>query len=100
MPADAVLIVDGVFAFRPEIDEFWDLRIWLDVYPQRSVARGVVRDTAADGGASASDALHRDRYLASELVYLREVEPRDRADVVVDNNDFDAPRLLRPTTDV
>ena len=30
-PAGAVLIVDSVFAFRPEYNDFWDFRIWLDI---------------------------------------------------------------------
>ena len=29
MPANGVLIVDGVFALRPEINSYRDLRIWL-----------------------------------------------------------------------
>lgn len=29
--ADAVLIVDSVFAFRPEYNDLWDYRIWLHV---------------------------------------------------------------------
>ncbi|MFL6140879.1 MAG: uridine kinase [Labedaea sp.] len=30
---DAVLIVDGVFAFRPDINDYWDYRIGLDIDP-------------------------------------------------------------------
>jgi hypothetical protein len=41
---DAVLIVDGVFAFRPEINDHWDFRIWLHVDSQTSLRRGVHRD--------------------------------------------------------
>jgi uridine kinase len=33
---DAVLIVDGVFAFSPEISEDRNFRIWLDVPPETS----------------------------------------------------------------
>jgi uridine kinase len=28
---DALLIVDGVFMFRPEINDHWDFRVWLDI---------------------------------------------------------------------
>ncbi|MGZ4794667.1 MAG: uridine kinase [Acidimicrobiia bacterium] len=95
IPPGGVLIVDGVFAFRPELDDCWDLRIWLDVDPEESIRRGVERDAEMDGGAAASETLHRDRYLASELVYLREVDPRSRAQVIVDNNDVRRPRVVR-----
>ena len=48
------------------------------------------------GGIDRAEALHRERYLASERLYVEEVGPRSLAEVVVDNRDFDRPRLLRP----
>ncbi len=93
-PADAVLIVDSVFAFRPEYDEFWDLRIWLQIDAALSLARGIGRDTDLEGREEA-ERLHRDRYHASELIYLAEVDPMARADAVIDNTDFAAPVVVR-----
>jgi uridine kinase len=92
--SDAVLIVDGVFAFRPELDDLWDLRIWLDVDPELSVRRGTQRDVELEGDADAAELLHRSRYLPSELLYLDEVDPLRAADIVIDNRDFDRPRVL------
>jgi uridine kinase len=92
-PADAILVVDSVFAFRPEYNEFWDFRIWIDVDSAVSLARGIERDTASEGGVDAATTLHRDRYHAAEEIYLAEVDPRSLADVVVDNSDFAHPRL-------
>ena len=92
-PPDAILIVDSVFAFRPEYNEFWDFRIWIDVDPQVSLARGVERDTASEGGADAAKALHQDRYHAAEAIYLSEVDPASLTDVIIDNRDFAHPRL-------
>ncbi|MFG1947103.1 uridine kinase [Nonomuraea sp. NPDC048826] len=89
---DSVLIVDGVFAFRPEIDAFWDYRIRLHVDEELSVARGAARDQ--DWAGSDAEAVHRDRYLVAERVYLREADPRARVDVVVDNTDFASPYLV------
>ena len=93
-PADAVLVVDSVFAFRPEYDEFWDYRVWLDIDPDLALRRGIERDTEMEGRAEA-ERLHRDRYQAAELIYVDEVDPVSRADVVVDNTDFARPRIRR-----
>jgi uridine kinase len=93
-PPDAVLVVDTVFAMRPEYDEFWDLRIWIDVAPELALARGIERDAAAEGRAEAQR-LHRDRYHASEQIYIDEVDPKSRADVVIDNTEFASPVLRR-----
>ena len=89
---DAVLVVDGVFAFRPEIDDYWDFRIWLDVDAETSVERGVARDRSWAG--SDAETVHRDRYLASERIYLAEVDPLRMVDVVIDNSSFDRPRIV------
>ncbi|MFI1912996.1 hypothetical protein [Nocardia sp. NPDC020380] len=84
VPANAVLIVDGVFAFRPEINAHWDFRIWPEVSPEVSVRRGAARDN--------DEALHRDRYLPAERIYLTEVDPVPFMDVVIDNSIFERPR--------
>ncbi|MDA0634199.1 hypothetical protein OUY22_12300 [Nonomuraea sp. MCN248] len=89
-----LLAVDGVFAFRPEIDAYWDHRVWLHVDEDLSVARGAARDQ--DWAGSGAESVHRDRYLVAQRVYQREADPRARADVVIDNTDFARPRLLPP----
>ena len=95
LPVDGVLVVDGVFCFRPPLDRCWDLRVWVDIDAELSIRRGVARDSEMEGGAEQAEALHRDRYLASETIYLEEVDPISLAEVVVDNTDFEHPRLLR-----
>src|SRR4030081_406697 len=50
IPANGVLIVDGVFACRPEINAYWDLRVWVEIDPEQSVRRGIERDLEMDGG--------------------------------------------------
>ncbi len=93
-PADAVLIVDSVFAFRPEYNEFWDFRIWLDIDPTLALRRGIERDAEMEGEEEA-ERLHRDRYHAAEMIYLAEVNPELLADIAIDNTDFAAPKIVR-----
>lgn len=93
-PADAVLVVDSVFAMRPGLDDLWDLRVWLDVDPATALARGLRRDAEREG-LEAATRLHRDRYRVAEECYLAEVDPLERADVVVDNRDLARPTVLR-----
>lgn len=92
-PTDAVLIVDSVFAVRPEYDEYWDLRVWVDVSPELSLRRGIERDTEMEG-ADAAERLHRDRYHPAERIYVDEVDPKSAAQVIVDNTDFANPFLV------
>jgi uridine kinase len=92
-PADAVLIVDSVFAFRPEYNDFWDYRIWLEVDFGLALRRGIARDAAREGARQAREA-HRDRYHAAEMIYLAEVGPKSLADLIIDNSDFARPVIL------
>ena len=91
-PPGAVLIVDSVFAFRPEYNDFWDFRIWLDVAAAAALSRGIARDAGTEGLAEAT-LVHRDRYHAAVLIYLAEVNPVPLADIVIDNTDFANPRI-------
>ena len=93
-PSNAVLVVDSVFAFRPEWDPFWQVRIWLDVDSEASTARFRARDTGRAGAEEAAR-LDRERYRPAEAVYLAQGAPAERADIVIDNRDLTRPRLLR-----
>lgn len=91
-PRDAVLVVDGVFALRPELSDYWDAAIWLDVDPELAILRGVARDEERDPDA---ESLHRHRYAVAEECYLAEANPVPRASLVIDNTWFAAPRWIR-----
>jgi uridine kinase len=86
-PADAVLLVDGVFLLRPELNDAWDLRGFLQVPFGEALPRALERDRARFGSAQATRDRYRQRYLAT-------VRPRRIAEVVVDNRDPAAPRIL------
>jgi uridine kinase len=52
------------------------------------------RDAPAEGHHQA-ERLHRDRYHPAELVYVREVDPLARADIVIDNAELAKPVVVR-----
>lgn len=93
-PDDAVLVVDSVFGMRPEYDEFWDHRIWVEMDRDAALARGIERDVALEGRAEA-ERLHRDRYQVGEDLYIAEVDPLALADTIIDNTTFARPVLVR-----
>ena len=93
--ADAILIVEGTFLQRPEFDGAWDVVVFLDIDPELSLARGLSRDSAALGGPEAAAELYRERYLPAWAMYAAACRPRERADVVIDHRDFQAPDIVR-----
>lgn len=79
-----------MFAFRPQYNDCWEYRIWLQVDPDGALQRGMARDTAVEEAIR----LHRDRYGMAERSCLADVNPRALADIVIDNTDFRAPRIV------
>ena len=95
VPAEeAVLVVDGIFLHRGELEDLWDLTVYLDVPFEVAFARMARRD-----GRSADPAAKENvRYSEGQRLYLTERDPAARAHLLVDNTDFAAPILVRRRT--
>lgn len=93
-PSDAVVLVDGIFLLRPELNDLWDFRVFVDVPPEESMRRGVLRDRAWMGSEEEARKRYLERYLPGEQVYLDAVRPQQHADAVVDNRAPAHPGLI------
>jgi uridine kinase len=106
-PGDAILLVDGIFLLRPELAACWDFSVFVEVSFEVSVCRGIARETSSrnvtrmDGQTNqetlTSEALREKydrRYVPGQQIYLRWAKPKENASVVLDNNDWDHPRLI------
>ena len=91
---DSVLLFDGIFLQRPELDGCWELVIFLDVPFDVTVKRAMRRDEAEPDGEPGVAELHRRRYVPGQQLYLRSCAPRERAAVVVDNTDPACPAIV------
>jgi uridine kinase len=91
---DAVLLFDGIFLLRSELEGHWDFRVFVDASFDTTLRRALTRDLGLFGTPEAVRERYMKRYIPGELAYLREVRPRERADVVVENDDPSEPRLI------
>ena len=92
---DAILLMDGIFLLRSEIFTFWDLTIYLDIDFSRSFSRGVARDAKLYGSKEKAARRYEKRYIPGQKLYHAEAHPHDRADILIDNNNLESPRVLR-----
>ncbi|HLF99003.1 MAG TPA: uridylate kinase [Acidimicrobiia bacterium] len=88
----AVLVVDGVFLQRPELEGHWDFAVWVECDLEVARARGAARDRGSFGPEV--DALYRERYMPAMKVYLAAVDAVGNAHVRFVNNDPDHPVLI------
>jgi uridine kinase len=86
-PADAVLVLDGVFLLRPELRGRWDLKIHLSVQPSEILRRGRIRDLDLYGSIEEVDRRYLSRYLPAQEIYQADDRPIEHADFIVINDD-------------
>jgi uridine kinase len=86
-PEDAILLFDGVFLLRPEINEQWDYRIFVDAAFTVTVERAILRDRDLFGSAEATRARYEERYIPGQQIYLKSVDPLRHAQAILGNED-------------
>jgi uridine kinase len=89
-PVGALLVFDGIFLHREEIWRYWHYSVFLDVPFHVSIPRGAQR---GEGSADPRAASNR-RYVEGQTIYLKTCRPWERATVVVNNEDLDAPFIV------
>src|SRR5919204_436262 len=81
--AGSILLFDGIFLHRPELRDYWDLSIYLDVpWEKNHHLRG-------------RPELNRTRYSEGQRIYLRECRPELLAGIVIVNTDLARPIIVR-----
>jgi uridine kinase len=86
-PADAVLLLDGVFLLRPELTGLWDLSIFVSAAFEQILDRARVRDLARLGSTAEVERRFRTRYIPAQKLYFTTARPADHADIIVYNDE-------------
>jgi uridine kinase len=89
-PAGSVVLVDGLFLQRAELEGCFELAIWLDVPFEETAARMAERDGTSPDPEDPS----MQRYVGAQRTYFEQRSPWARADLVVDNTDLAAPFVV------
>jgi uridine kinase len=89
-----ILLFDGVFLFRPGLDQFWDLKIFVEIDFQTSLERALERDIYLFGDQKEILRRYKERYIPGQQIYLETAQPKSKADILVENNDFTKPRII------
>lgn len=86
-----VVIVDGLFLHREEIGDVWDLSVFLEVPFDVTARRMAYRD------GTHPDPEHPSvrRYVEAQRIYFAACSPQQRADILIDNEHFGEPRIIR-----
>jgi uridine kinase len=93
--AGAIVLVEGSFLQRAELADHWDEVIFVETSFAEARRRGSLRDSGLFGGLGRAQHAFDTRYHPASRRYLDEVQPQDRANVVIGNEDITRPQLIR-----
>lgn len=89
----SVVLVEGIFLFKPRYRKYFDLAIWIDCSFSTALARAI--DRAQEGLSPASTiAAYETIYFPAQRIHLTQDKPRENADLIFEN-DYATPQLLR-----
>jgi len=88
-----ILIFEGVFLFRHEIEPYWDLKILVDINFQVCIKRALERDLYLFGDEKEILKRYQQRYIPGQNIYIKSEKPYSKADIVINNNDFIRPSI-------
>jgi len=90
---NAILLFDGLFLQKQELDPFWDIRIFLEIDADTCLDRAFKRDIQYYKSFELIMQKYQQRNLPAHQIYLERCRPNLRADILIDNNNWQNPVL-------
>jgi uridine kinase len=88
----SVVLVEGIFLFKPQYRKYFDLAIWVDCSFPTALARAI--DRAQEGLSRANTIAAYDTiYFPAQRIHLAQDKPRENADLIFENEVLQAVSL-------
>jgi uridine kinase len=94
---DSIVIVEGVFLFKPDMIDFFDIKVFIDVEREVITERMIARDLPSDATSLEIENYRtriEQKYMAGQDIYLSKSDAKNKADIVIDNNDYKNPIIV------
>ena len=89
----SVVLVEGIFLFKPQYRKYFDLTIWIDCSFPTALARAINR--AQEGLSPANTiAVYETIYFPAQRIHLAQDKPRENADLIFENDIYTPGHVL------
>src|SRR3989338_11053739 len=87
---NSILIMEGIFLFRPELVNYWDIKLFVNVDFKITVKRAVKRAAEREYIGAEQEILdkYEKRYIPGQQLYFEQAQPKEKADIVIDNSEI------------
>lgn len=87
-----IVLLEGALLFRPVLMPYLTYKVFLDIDEREILNRGEIRDVPKMGIAILDK--YKERYLPVHRRYLAEDNPQNKADIIIDNNEYHLPKVV------
>ena len=91
-----IVLIEGIFLFRPELNSFFDYKIFLNVSFDTTLERMLKRDTDLGRLWGKKEVIERFniRYMPWQKLYFSDAKPQEKSDILIDNTDYNNPIII------
>ena len=91
-----VVVVEGIFIFKRQYRDIFDLAIWVDCSFSTALARAISRGQEGLSPAK-TIAAYETIYFPAQIIHFAQDKPRENADLIIANDSFPARSFSRAT---
>jgi uridine kinase len=88
---ETIVVIEGVFLFRQELAPYIEYKMYLEIPFEESRRRALVRDVPTYGVEIMKR--YEEKYWPAQRRYLAEYPPPETADLIIDNTNWECPRV-------
>jgi uridine kinase len=81
VPKAEYLVIDGISSYHPDIEHYYDFKIWVDTPIETAKQRGLQRDSDNE------NVVMWNKWAKCDLAYQKRYHPEERADYIIDNSE-------------
>jgi len=89
-----IVIIEGIFIFTERFTKYMDFKILLEVDKEIAYKRILERDVKVEGLETTQEKWNL-RSMPAQEIYMESNNPKNIADMIVDNNDFNNPKIIQ-----
>lgn len=91
-----IYIIESIYLFRNDITPFLDYKIFLDITEETCLKRcyNRARDHEFYGDNEGIRKKYEKKNFPGYRLFMKEQYPKSWADIIIDNNDYDTPRII------
>lgn len=90
---DTIVLFEGVLLYRQPLNEYFNMRIFIDVSFDEVLKRASKRDSSLLGEAVIEK--YNKKYIPIQKLYMEQYNPKELSDIIVDNNDYLNPVIIK-----